>query len=114
MDYEPEQKNGADKPIQWDAKKKKYFEKMVETCRQKGICLIMAYSPMYCKNSSAVYDEMTQFCKEKGIQLLDYYANPKYSRNKAWFSDSSHMNDTGAREYTKEIVKAIKGLTFSK
>lgn len=106
MDYEPEVKQHT--RANWDAKKKSYFEKLVSDCHEKGILLIFAYSPMYGMQSSVVYDEFTAFCKEHNVPLLDYYASADFVHKKKYFSDSNHLNDTGAREYTMAVAREVK------
>ena len=108
MDYEPEIDDNLKPAVHWDAKKKSYFERLVNDCRSKGITLIFAYSPTYGAKSSSEYDEFTEFCKEKGIPLIDYFAKEGLSDNKAYFSDRVHLNDTGAREYTKAVVGELR------
>lgn len=111
VDYGPDEVQQSDSTAtHWDAKKKSYFEKLVSDCRQKGIKLIFAYSPMYGAKSSAVYKEFTEFCKEQDIPLIDYYAKEGFSDNQAFFADGSHLNDTGAKEYTKAVVGKIRRL----
>lgn len=63
---------------------------------------------MFGMMSSAVYDEFTSFCKEHNVPLLDYYASQAFVNNKEYFSDSNHLNDTGAREYTKAVAKEVR------
>lgn len=112
MDYEPEVKQQT--RVNWDAKKRSYFEKLVEDCNQKNIFLIFAYSPMYGMQNTAVFDEFTEFCKEHNVALINYYACEDYVFKKELFSDSYHLNDIGAREYTKKIVKDMKVIIKSK
>lgn len=106
MDYDPDVKQQT--KAEWDTKKKSYFEKLVGDCREKNIILVFAYSPMYGMQSSVVYDEFTSFCTENNVPLLDYYANLDFVNNKEYFSDSNHLNDTGAREYTKAVAREVK------
>lgn len=109
VDYGPDEVQQSDSTAtHWDAKKKSYFEKLVSDCRQKGIKLIFAYSPMYGAKSSAVYKEFTEFCKEQDIPLIDYYAKEGFADTQAFFADGSHLNDTGAKEYTKAVVGEIR------
>jgi len=112
MDYKTTNQRN-DSIIQWDELKHKYFNKLVEECRQKNIVLFFAYSPMYKARSSVKFNEVTRFCAENNIPLLDYYADKRYSNTKAYFHDTSHMNDDGATSYTKEIASLIKSFLNS-
>lgn len=107
MDYEPK----IDTPgtISWDPIKKRYFEKLVADCRNSNIQLVVAYSPQYSSVSSDVYSEITNYCKSNDIILIDHYAD-SYYKKKDWFADSSHLNDTGAKEYTRNLMSEIKSL----
>lgn len=110
VDHEPEIKGDTSAPIHWDSLKRLYFEKLVTDCRSKGITLIFAYSPMYGMESSSQYEEFTTFCKEQGIPLIDYYAKEGFADNQSLNADGSHLNDSGAREYTKAVVGEIRRL----
>lgn len=110
MDYELEIDKEPQESVHWDAKKKKYFEKLVSDCRQRGIKLIFAYSPVYGKHSDIPFEEFTSFCKEQNVPLLNNYYKEGISDNISYYYDSGHLNDTGAREYTKAVVGKIRRL----
>lgn len=108
MDYEP--KPTEDKSIvKWDNLKKNYFVKFVELCRSNDIQLIVAYSPLYSSKSSNCYKSITDFCLRYEIPLLDFYADSYFKRNE-FFTDASHMNDVGAKEYTRILIPYIRNI----
>jgi len=108
MNYEPKPSNVLPTAIEWDPLKQKYFERFYELCKQNGIVFIIAYSPLYRATTSIQYAAITEFCSKNNIPLIDNYHNPRFSEHRDYFEDTSHMNDTGAREYTKMFVGKIK------
>lgn len=107
MDYDPVVRK-PEQLTEWDPVKKECMSRMIKLCEQKGIKLIFAYSPSFGGVRPSCDKVMKQFVDENHLILVDHYADPDLCMNKDYFYDSSHMNDTGAREYTKKIVNEIK------
>lgn len=112
MNYEPKLKERELKVIEWDSLKRKYFEKFCLLCKQKGIVLIVAYSPSYKVTTSIEYNAITDFCDRNNILLMDNCHNSDFSECRDYFADSSHLNDVGAREYTKYFAAELKKEVF--
>lgn len=87
-----------------------YLEKMILSCKEKGIKLIFTVSPMYGVTSSIRFNKIFELAKQNNCSVIDYFASPKYARNNKYFKDSSHMNDDGAREYTSDVCHEIKNI----
>ena len=110
MDYQPEQSDMNPTVKEWDPLKKKYFKKFYGLCKQNGIMLIIAYSPLYKANTSIEFNAITNFCHQNNILLIDNYHNPMFTEHRDYFADTRHMNDTGAQEYTKVFASEIRKL----
>ena len=77
-------------------------------CKEKGIVLVVAYSPIYRAKSSVSYSEVTNYCLKHNIPLIDYYADPSFVSSREWFADILHMNANGGKKYTAEIIAILR------
>lgn len=84
-----------------------YLQKFINDCKANNIKLVMCYSPYYGQAIPASIHIIEVLAQENDVPFLNYgddvrFQNPKY------FQDASHLNDTGAKEYSNEIVHALK------
>lgn len=107
MPYEPKSFKET-QSVKYDSLKMCYFQKLVNDCKFKDVKLIFAASPLYGATSSTVYNQFKEFARENRVPFLDYYSNNDISRNKKYFKDTSHLNEEGASEYTKRIIKELR------
>lgn len=108
IDYVPEYRE--QKINEWHPIKLKYFKKLINICKENGIHLIVAYSPQVGKKSSAEYTRLTELCKTNDIPVIDYYGGSCFNDFLSFFKDASHLNDKGAREYTRSFVSKLRPL----
>lgn len=110
--YKPKVENTY-KPIQKsiDHFKEDILKRMIEACRQNGSDIVFTVSPSYGHaHVSPYYRAMSAFCNENGIPFLYYQNDPRFIYKQNYFKDGSHMNQTGAEVYTREIVREILNL----
>lgn len=108
IDYEPDSTDLVNEALVWDSTKKLYFQKFINICKEKGIVLVVAYSPIYRAKSSVAYSEVTNYCLTHNIPLIDYYANQSFVSSREWFADILHMNAKGGKKYTAEIIAILR------
>ena len=94
----------------YDELKFEYIERMIVSCKKRGITLVFALSPMYGAGSSGVYEGVFALAKKYDCPVIDMYASQKYVSDTRYFKDSSHMNSFGAEEYTKDFILNLKKL----
>ena len=87
-----------------------YMRKLIELCEQNGIRVIVLQAPM----NKASFDTLQEgFVKGYALymqSLSDLYPDITVEREipcyeNALFGDSSHLNETGALQYTEEIAQ---------
>lgn len=105
IDYTPAPVSEA--PVEWQPLKYKYFERMIELCRERGIELVVVYSPWLGARSSGRFARMTELCRARGVRVVDMFAEPEISRDPSMFEDASHLNERGAAEFTRRFVSAL-------
>ena len=87
-----------------------YMRKLIELCEQNGIRVVVLQAPM----NKASFDTLQEgFVKGYALymqSLSDLYPDITVEREipcyeNALFGDSSHLNETGALQYTEEIAQ---------
>ena len=107
MDYEPEFKD--DKERITDTLKIHFFEEFIKMTKNKSIALVCCGSPYYyAPSNDDNYQPIKQLCEKYDVPFYYYGADPEISQKKSFFSDRTHMNDSGARLYTSRLVSIIK------
>ena len=95
------------KQYQFDTLKLNYINKFVETVSHESE-LIFVYSPIWYGADPKSIQPITDICRAKNIKLLDFSNDPKYVRCDKYFKDGSHLNATGADEFTRDLIKRLK------
>ncbi len=109
MKYDVEEVMVNESRREVDPLKIQYIEKFIKCCREKNITLYFCVSPIYESKASSQYNEpIIEICQKHGIPLFDWRVDDEISMNKRYFSDRTHMNDEGARQYTMKLCRAIK------
>lgn len=49
-------------------------------------------------------------CEREGVRFIDYANDPKYVHHDFYFKDGLHLNEIGASEFSKDLVKDIQEL----
>lgn len=110
MSYEPEAIISEKEKIE-DEVKLMYFEQFIHLAKEKGIYLICCVSPTYKPIPDGLYNEsIQQLCNNNSIPFYDYRDIKEISYDRDLFQDKTHLNDNGAREYSRIVVNRIKAL----
>ncbi len=106
MDYDG--KGPDDASTQWQPVKKKYFEKLIALCKERGIKLVAVYSPWYGARSSRALEPVTLLCREKNVPVIDFYADSLQFGRKELYADPSHLNSDGANLFTRTLIAPLR------
>lgn len=98
---------GAVKDVEIEERKLEYVQKLINLCKTNDIKLVMCYSPYYNSKPAEGIERIKELAQSNGIMFLDYGQAEQF-QNPEYFQDASHLNDTGAHEYTEEVLKQIK------
>ena len=91
---------------EWDSLKINYLNKFID--KTKDTKLVFVISPLWYGMNESQYKIIKTICQERGIQFYDFANNPKYVHHNEYFKDGSHMNNVGAEEFTKDLMKMMK------
>ena len=99
-------KDNDNNEIMYDSLKIDYIHKFINLCNNTK--LIFIYSPMWYGYDSTELNLIKDICQENKIPFLDFSNNPKYVHNDSLFKDGSHLNDKGADEFSKDLVRKLR------
>lgn len=84
-----------------------YLQKFISDCKTNNIELVMCYSPYYGQVIPASIHMIERLAERNGIKFLNYGEDVRFQKPE-YFQDASHLNDTGARKYSKEVVISLR------
>ena len=84
-----------------------YLQKFIDDCKANNIQLVMCYSPYYGQSVPKSIRIIEGMAKKNDVPFMNYGDDVRF-QNPEYFQDASHLNDTGARVYSKEIVRLLK------
>lgn len=105
MEKEPDAK--ASKPPVLDTFKLKYIEKLINLCQSHGLTLILVGSPKYGVKDSFELQPVKDIANKRGVRFLDYYAEPIFMEHKDWFKEPMHLNNEGARQFSRLLANDL-------
>lgn len=99
-----------DADFKLDSLKLEYFNRFIDLCRANNIDLRLVFSPRYYAENqpSTGYEVARKIAADKGMTIHDYLQATPFDTDKSLFKDSQHLNDDGAKAFTKLIVKNLR------
>lgn len=92
-----------------DPDKVRYLKKFIETCKQNNIELILVTSPSYALVGDQNWvNEIKKISEFEKIPYLFFEKDPDFLSHKEWFSDPTHLNETGALIFSNKIISKLK------
>ena len=83
-----------------------YLQKFIDDCKANNIQLVMCYSPYYGQSVPKSIRIIEGMAKKNDVPFMNYGDDVRF-QNPEYFQDAGHLNDTGARVYSKEIVRLL-------
>jgi hypothetical protein len=88
------------------------FEDLLRLCRERGIRVLLAYSPVYHemqaleRNRDEVFARFQEFAERHGASLWDFSGSP-VGFDRAYFYNSQHLNAKGAARFSADVAAAL-------
>lgn len=111
MDYIPKPHKEVIGEI--DTFKVKYIHKLIKATQIDGVKLVFTASPQYSADTDSSFTLLKTICNNNHIPFITFYTDSIFNKRQEFFRDRSHLNVTGANEYTKSFANAIKTLIKS-
>lgn len=92
-----------------EERKLEYVQKLIDLCKANNIKLLMLYSPYYHNEIPNAITTIEDIAVKNDVPFLNYGLVEQFQNNE-YFQDASHLNDTGAKAYTLEVVHQIMQL----
>lgn len=83
-----------------------YLQKFIDKCKNNNIELVMCYSPYFGRTIPTSIHIIEKIAKENNVPFLNYGDDIRFQKSE-YFQDASHLNNAGAKEYSKEIAKVL-------
>jgi len=81
------------------------LQDIAEICRKKKIPLVFVFSPIYSKVSNELANsKLSTILKAYNVKYLDFSEDTTFVNHPQYFQDESHMNDDGARTFSKKLA----------
>lgn len=108
MNYEPEApKNSNGKEI--DSLKLAYIGKFIDLAKEYQVPLVFVASPTW---FGEILDDdnapAKAVCDKKKVLFIDHFYDEQLCSNKEYWGDATHLNDKGARIFSREFVGEIQ------
>lgn len=109
----PKKKNILkDLPIEYDSLKIEYLNKFINLASDSKLYFII--SPVWYDIRDKREEEIASLktiCEKKGIPLIDFTNDLKFIGKDSLFHNGTHLNNKGADEFSKDIVRIIRQST---
>ena len=94
------------KPLELDSIKFFYLKEFIKESKEST--LIFVYSPIWYGADKSKVQPLIELCKENNISYIDFSNDSKYIHNNRFFKDGTHLNATGADEFTKDFINILR------
>lgn len=89
----------------FDDLKISYLNKLID--ESQGAKLYIVVSPIWYGMDSLQFEPIKQICQERGVPFIDFSNDPKYVHHDEYFKDGNHMNERGADEFTRDLLRRL-------
>ena len=100
-----------DTELELDSEKICILEEMIQDCQTRNIPFVFVVSPVYGGQSRKYTMQRLQpaidLAAKYGVPFLDFSDEDEVAFNCGYFQDETHMNDSGARYFSKILVDAM-------
>ncbi len=100
----------VDRP-QVEDRKLYYLQKFIDDCKIHDIKLVLCYSPYYGQTTPSSIRLIEELAQNNNVLFLNY-GNDDLFQNNEYFQDASHLNDKGAKEYSKVVASTLKRVSL--
>ena len=93
------------KEYRYDDLKISYINKMIEEADNAKLFFVV--SPIWYGMDTLQFEPVKRICQERGIPFIDFSNDPKYVHQDKFFKDGNHMNENGADEFTRDLIRCL-------
>ena len=82
-----------------------YLNKLIDGAQGAKLYIVM--SPIWYGMDSLQFEPVKRICQERGVPFIDFSNDPKYVHHDEYFKDGNHMNERGADEFTRDLLRRL-------
>ncbi len=92
-----------------DSNKIACYENFLKDCKERGNKVFVFVSPYYVKFKIPDFSvtKGQEIAKKYNVDFFDYTADSFFTSNRRLFADLVHLNDSGAKVYSKMVIQNI-------
>lgn len=91
-----------------DSQLVKSFTSFITSARAAGSKVLVVVSPTYYHYRKSQTLELARaICGEQQVAFWDYSRDSSFQQHRDWFADRAHLNDEGARHFSRLIAERI-------
>ena len=83
------------------------LNKIANSCRDKGIRLILTYSPSLTIEKGNFPQFMADYGKKHQIPVFSWNGDSHFIDKPEWFYDMTHLNEDGAKAFTEDFCQRL-------
>jgi hypothetical protein len=87
------------------------FAEFIDDIKMNDIRLVVVFSPDLLKPDyvEKCFDEkVKEICRNKTVRVIDFSNSHNFNNNRLLFNDFGHLNDSGARVFTKILCTVLR------
>ena len=86
------------------------LNRIIVACNTHHIKLIFTYSPSLNTDKGNFLSFLADYAQKKHIPFLNWNGDQKYISKPEWFYDNIHLNDDGAKAFTKDFCQRLRNI----
>ena len=87
---------------------KHYLDKIISDCQERNIQLLITSSPSLIVDYGNFLQEMEAYCQKHSVDFLNWNGDTAYTNHSELFYDRTHLNENGAKMFTRDFLRRIK------
>ena len=91
-----------------------YLIHIIEKCKTNGISIILTHSPSLIIDHGSFCSEIKRISKQRNVCFMNWNGDTAYTKHPELFYDMTHLNEKGAREFTKDFINRLKKYSYGK
>ncbi|NVO08517.1 MAG: hypothetical protein HXX16_01015 [Bacteroidales bacterium] len=90
------------------------LENIIHICKKKNVTLCIVSSPLFHTvgekriNNSFVENQALDIIRRENVKHFDFSYDSLFMGRLDWFADAGHLNEEGATNFTKALIRRIK------
>ena len=105
----------SDTPVELLERQRHYLEACIQLCRERGIPMVITSHYARRNKRGEAHKVLAQYMDSiltrTGVPYLDYTNTPGIE-DRYWFFDETHLNSTGAKIFSGELVDSLEALGY--